>query len=67
MSEETLFNLEDNALLFYALGYGRQLHRHLPVALAVGFTHVPLLSRTDRLQSALERRCIPEQYDYRPG
>jgi len=59
MSEETLFNLEDNALFFYALGYGCQLHRHLPVALAVGF-HGPVAK-------CLGMAMYSEAYGYRPN
>src|SRR2546430_1536355 len=52
MSEETLFNLEDNALFFTRLGTG--------VNFIVIFQLLWPLVSTDRLQSALEWRCIPK-------
>jgi glycosyltransferase involved in cell wall biosynthesis len=46
--------------VFYALENKCQLHPHLSVALAVSFHARSMLSRTDRLQSALERLCVRE-------
>jgi hypothetical protein len=46
-SSKTLFNVEHNLLpFFYTLEDKSQLHRHLLAALAVSFTHFPILSQT---------------------